>query len=71
MQDILEHLEEATPEQLVAHVAVLVQFARYQPDAFEQKSDTIMAFLLKEVLMKTIPPDDVRPIFHVPGQVIY
>ncbi|KAL1759171.1 armadillo-type protein [Schizophyllum commune] len=58
VDDILEHLEEATPEQLVAHVAVLVQFARYQPDAFEQKSDTIMAFLLKEVLMKTIPPDD-------------
>ena len=33
--------------------------------------DTIMAFLLKEVLMKTIPPDDVRAIFHVLGQVIY
>uniref|UniRef100_D8QDI4 Uncharacterized protein n=1 Tax=Schizophyllum commune (strain H4-8 / FGSC 9210) TaxID=578458 RepID=D8QDI4_SCHCM len=64
IDDILEHIEEATPEQLVAHVAVLVQFARYQPDAFEQKSETIMAFLLKEVLLKAIPPDDVRLTLH-------
>ncbi|TRM60411.1 armadillo-type protein [Schizophyllum amplum] len=57
VEDITRNLPEATAEQLVAHVAVLVQFARYQTDAFEYKSDVIMSFLLKEVLMQTIPAD--------------
>ncbi|EMD34698.1 hypothetical protein CERSUDRAFT_116889 [Gelatoporia subvermispora B] len=51
VETIAEDLSEADPETLVAHIAVLVQFALHAPDAFEQKSEDLMAFLLKEVLM--------------------
>ncbi len=37
-------------EKLVAHIAVLAQLALRAPDAFEQKSDVVTAFLVKEVL---------------------
>jgi hypothetical protein len=50
-KSISETLSEATPEALVAHTTVLAQMARFKPDAFEHKSDTIMAFLIKKLLM--------------------
>ena len=59
-QSIADRLPEADPEQLVAHITVLAQLAKMAPDAFESKSDVIMAFLLKEVLMTPSPPDPVR-----------
>ncbi|KAF9226311.1 hypothetical protein BS17DRAFT_794477 [Gyrodon lividus] len=51
IESISDKLSEATPEYLVAHTTVLAQIARFQPDAFEQKSDPIMAFLIKKLLM--------------------
>ncbi|KAF7350447.1 Sister chromatid cohesion protein pds5 [Mycena venus] len=48
---ISEALSTAPPEVLVAHVAVLAQFARFAPDAFEHKSDVLTTFLVKELLM--------------------
>ncbi|KAJ7135989.1 cohesin-associated protein Pds5 [Mycena epipterygia] len=56
---ICDGLGSSSPEVLVAHVAVLAQFARFAPDAFEHKSDVLTAFLLKELLMvPTHPLDD-------------
>jgi sister-chromatid-cohesion protein PDS5 len=60
LQSITDKLSEAEGEQLVAHITVLAQFAKLAPDAFENKSDIISAFLLKEVLMSPSPPDPVR-----------
>ncbi|KAF9235796.1 armadillo-type protein [Melanogaster broomeanus] len=51
VESISDKLSEATPEHLVAHTTVLAQIAHFQPDAFEHKSDTIMAFLIKKLLM--------------------
>ncbi|KAJ7096724.1 armadillo-type protein [Mycena belliarum] len=59
VETICDSLGTTTPEVLVAHVAVLAQFARFAPDAFEHKSDVLTAFLLKELLMiPTHPLDD-------------
>lgn len=35
----------------MAHTAVLAQVARFQVNAFEHRSDAIMAFLVKTLLM--------------------
>jgi len=43
----------------VAHISVLAEFAKFAPDAFEHKSDVIMTFLLKQVLMVPTSPDPV------------
>ncbi|KAJ6486929.1 armadillo-type protein [Mycena sanguinolenta] len=51
VETISDALNSAAPEVLVSHVAVLAQFARFAPDAFEHKSDVLTAFLLKELLM--------------------
>ncbi|KAJ7637138.1 armadillo-type protein [Roridomyces roridus] len=48
---IADALGTTAPEILVAHVAVLGQFARFAPDAFEQRSDILMTFLVKKLLM--------------------
>lgn len=46
----------------VAHVAALTQLVRFAPDAFEQKSETIMTYLSKRILMVPITP--VRTLVH-------
>ncbi|KAF7349279.1 Sister chromatid cohesion protein pds5 [Mycena sanguinolenta] len=51
VETISDALSTAAPEVLVSHVAVLAQFARFAPDAFEHKSDVLTAFLLKDLLM--------------------
>src|SRR5947209_17525608 len=56
-QSIAERLSTAQPDLLVAHTAVLAQFARLAPDAFERKSDVLMTFLIKKLLMVPSPPD--------------
>ncbi|KAJ7668556.1 hypothetical protein DFH06DRAFT_1321798 [Mycena polygramma] len=53
-------LGTTTPEVLVAHVAVLAQFARFALDAFEHKSDVLTAFYSKTLLMVPTHPLDVR-----------
>ncbi|EIN08867.1 hypothetical protein PUNSTDRAFT_67344 [Punctularia strigosozonata HHB-11173 SS5] len=58
VDNIADSLPEAVDEQLVAYVAVLQQLAHMAPDAFEQKSDVIIAHLLKEVLMAPCPLDE-------------
>jgi len=50
-QSISEKLPDAEPDLLVAHTAVLAQVARFRVNVFEHKSDTIMAFLVKKLLM--------------------
>ncbi|KAF8156995.1 armadillo-type protein [Crassisporium funariophilum] len=46
----------------VSHVAALVQLARFAPDAFEQRSDVIMTYLIKRILMvpSLIPPPKLK-----------
>lgn len=39
----------------VAHIAALGQLARFAPDAFEQKSDVIMAYIVNRILMVPTP----------------
>ncbi|KAJ7160887.1 armadillo-type protein [Mycena filopes] len=51
VEAISDGLVNAAPEILVAHVAVLAQFARFAPDAFEHRSDVLTEFLLKRLLM--------------------
>jgi sister-chromatid-cohesion protein PDS5 len=58
-KSIAQGLPNADPELQAAHIAVLAQFASLAPDSFEQKSDVIMAFLLKQVLMTPMPSDTV------------
>jgi sister-chromatid-cohesion protein PDS5 len=48
----------------VARISVLAEFAKSATDAFEQKSDVIMNFLLKEVVMVPTLPDPVR-CYHI------
>ncbi|KLO11387.1 ARM repeat-containing protein [Schizopora paradoxa] len=48
---ICESLKSADPDLLLAHVAALTELVRSCPDAFEQKSDVIVEFLLKNTLM--------------------
>ena len=50
VQSITDDLAEAELDKLVAHIAVLAQLSLRAPDAFEQKSDVIMAYLVKHVL---------------------
>ncbi|KAF9457542.1 armadillo-type protein [Collybia nuda] len=57
VESIVEGMTDCSPELLVGHIAVLAQFAKYIPDAFEHRSDVIMAFLLKKVLMVPSLPD--------------
>ncbi|KAJ4468818.1 armadillo-type protein [Lentinula aciculospora] len=59
VESIADFLNEAPEDQLVAHLVSLAQFARFAPDAFEQKSDIVTAFLLKRLLMVPSLPHDV------------
>ncbi|KIM42318.1 hypothetical protein M413DRAFT_444743 [Hebeloma cylindrosporum] len=45
----------------VCYISALAQIARFSPDAFEQKSDVIMGFLIKRILMLPSPPDPEDP----------
>jgi sister chromatid cohesion protein PDS5 len=47
-----EGLPNVAEEELVAHIAVLAEIARDRPSAFETKSEDIMGFIVKQVLMK-------------------
>ncbi|THH06894.1 hypothetical protein EW145_g3765 [Phellinidium pouzarii] len=55
---IAEDLPKVDSETLVARIAVLVEMVRFAPDAFEQKSDVIIAFLLKETLLQPSMTDE-------------
>ena len=48
---------------LVAHVAALVEIVRWVPDAFERKSEVIIAFLLKVLLEPS--SDDASIVGHL------
>jgi sister-chromatid-cohesion protein PDS5 len=52
----------------VCYISALAQLARFAPEAFEQKSDVIMAFLVKRILMLPSPVDAVRDFLcaHLP-----
>ncbi|KAI5121999.1 hypothetical protein M0805_001831 [Coniferiporia weirii] len=53
-------LPSVTSDALVARIAVLVEMVRFAPDAFEQKSDIIVAFLLKETLLQSSMTDSME-----------
>ncbi|KAL0069681.1 Sister chromatid cohesion protein pds5 [Marasmius tenuissimus] len=58
-ETIADSLEDAPGDQLVAHITVLDQLVRFNPDSFEHRSDVITAFLLKKLLMVSDPaPED-------------
>ncbi|TFY68468.1 hypothetical protein EVG20_g3547 [Dentipellis fragilis] len=48
---------ESEDETLVAHLAVLREFASAAPDAFEKRSEDIMSFVVKNVLMQSVTLD--------------
>ncbi len=52
-------MEDKDTELPVAYIAALTQISRFAPDAFEQKSDVIMTYLIKRVLMVPSPVDPV------------
>ena len=64
-QSIVENLPDASEDQVVAHVAVLAQLAKFAPDAFEHKSEVIIPFLLKNILMVPSTPDPVSREFNL------
>jgi len=64
-QSIVENLPEAPEDQVVAHLAVLAQFAKFAPNAFEHKSEVIIPFLLKDILMVPSTPDPVSREFSL------
>ncbi|EIW55568.1 uncharacterized protein TRAVEDRAFT_73422 [Trametes versicolor FP-101664 SS1] len=58
VDSIADSLEDVDSDKLVAHIAVLAQLALRAPDAFEQKSDVVTAFLVKQVLTSSADPED-------------
>lgn len=60
MQTISEDLKGVDDEKLLAHVTVLAELAQMAPDAFESKSEKIMNFVVKQILMSPSPRDPVR-----------
>ncbi|KIJ30528.1 hypothetical protein M422DRAFT_36533 [Sphaerobolus stellatus SS14] len=49
---IAKSLPTAGEDLLVGHLAALAELVKHLPDAFEQKSEVIVAFIVKEVLMR-------------------
>jgi sister-chromatid-cohesion protein PDS5 len=60
IQTISEDLKGVDDEKLLAHVTVLAELAQKAPDAFESKSEDIMNFVVKQILMSPSPRDPVR-----------
>lgn len=59
-QAISKDLKNVDDQRLVAHVAVLAELAHEVPDAFESKSEEIMNFIVKQILMTPSLRDPVR-----------
>ena len=60
-----ESLKSADPDLLLAHVSALTELVRSCPDAFEEKSNIIVEFLLKNTLMATedaVSPDSISSL---------
>jgi hypothetical protein len=49
----------------VCYISALAQLARFSPEAFEEKSDVVMGFLVKRILMLPSPVDAVRVFFYI------
>jgi hypothetical protein len=59
-QAISKDLKNIDDQKLVAHVTVLAELAHKVPDAFESKSEEIMNFIVKQILMTPSLRDPVR-----------
>lgn len=59
-QSIADAMEDADTELPVAHIAALAEMSRFAPDVFEKKSEVVMTYLIKRVLMVPSPVDPVR-----------
>ncbi|PCH44760.1 hypothetical protein WOLCODRAFT_78395 [Wolfiporia cocos MD-104 SS10] len=55
---VAEGLPEADPDLLISHIAVLAQLALRAPDAFERKSEELITFLIRQVLLKPDESDE-------------
>ncbi|KAH9161402.1 hypothetical protein EDB89DRAFT_2080638 [Lactarius sanguifluus] len=53
----LWRLDNADDHKLLAHISVLAELAQTAPDSFESKSEVIMNFIVKQILMSPSPPD--------------
>ncbi|KAH9028275.1 hypothetical protein EDB85DRAFT_2147994 [Lactarius pseudohatsudake] len=53
-------LDNADDQKLLAHISVLAELAQTSPDSFESKSEVIMNFIVKQILVSPSPPDPVR-----------
>jgi hypothetical protein len=60
IKSISEDLQNVDDQKLVAHITVLAELAHKVPDAFESKSEEIMNFIVKQILMTPSPRDPVR-----------
>ncbi|GJJ10554.1 hypothetical protein Clacol_004781 [Clathrus columnatus] len=52
-----EALPKVDPSTLVGHLAFLAEIVRVVPNAFEQRSDTIVSFIVQDLLMRSVPID--------------
>jgi sister-chromatid-cohesion protein PDS5 len=59
-QTISKDLQNVDDQKLVAHITVLAELAHKVPDAFESKSEEIMNFIVKQILMTPSLRDPVR-----------
>ncbi|KAI6134781.1 armadillo-type protein [Pisolithus croceorrhizus] len=57
IESVAQRLPDAEPEVLVAHTALLVQMARFRSEAFEHRSDDIITFLVKKLLLSPSQDD--------------
>ncbi|KAH7098634.1 armadillo-type protein [Auriculariales sp. MPI-PUGE-AT-0066] len=48
-------LSNANPETVLAHITAFAQFAKYAPETFEAQSDSIINFVIPNVLMESCP----------------
>lgn len=60
IQTVSGNLKNVDDQKLVAHVTVLAELAQKAPDAFESKSEEIMNFIVKQILMSPSPREPVR-----------
>ncbi|KAG8829342.1 hypothetical protein FRC17_006732 [Serendipita sp. 399] len=59
-QKLAVTLHKADEEHLVAHVAALAELAHYTPTPFEEKSEEIVRFLLKDLTQRSVENDSME-----------
>lgn len=60
VQKLWEALPQATESDLLGNIASLSELARHAPDVFEEKSDVVVAYLLRDLLLRQPEEDEVQ-----------